>query len=82
MRTSNVEHRTSNVEVTTDNRLQTHCCFCRYPMRIGRSLSMQMGMNSGHVTCPKCESFLHVEQLEGNTASTELFDEYVKRQSL
>jgi len=40
---------------------------------------MQMGINSGHVTCPKCKAFLHVEILEGDEASTELFDQWLAR---
>jgi hypothetical protein len=49
-------------------------------MSIGRSLAMRMGMNTGHVTCPKCESFLHVEQLEGDSASTERWERFVARE--
>lgn len=60
-------------------KLRTRCCKCDHPMTIGRSLSMQMGMNSGHVTCPQCKTFLHVEELEGDEAWTEEWDSYMKR---
>jgi hypothetical protein len=30
-------------------------------------------MNTGHCTCPKCQTFLHVEILEGDAAWTEPF---------
>lgn len=66
-------------EVVTVPKLRTRCCECQYPMLIGRSISMQMGMNSGHVTCPKCKEFLHVEQLEGDEVSTERWTDYSKR---
>ena len=69
------------VDAVTVDRLRTHCCECKYPFRIGRSLSMRMGMNSGHVTCPRCNAFLHVEQLEGDEASTELWEKYVARET-
>lgn len=43
------------------------------------SLSMKMGVNSGHCTCQKCNTFLHVEILEGDEAWTEPFDDYLAR---
>jgi hypothetical protein len=39
---------------------------------------MQMGMNTGHATCPSCSAFLHVEVLEGE-AWTELWENYLAR---
>lgn len=59
--------------------LVTRCCQCQHPMSIAASIAMLMGMNTGHVTCPKCHAFLHVEVLEGNEAWTELWNDYVER---
>lgn len=64
----------------TTPHLETKCCACDHAFRIRPSLSMQMGINSGHVSCPKCKEFLHVEILEGNAAWTERWTDYVQRE--
>lgn len=66
-------------EPQTRPRLRTRCCACSHPMQIGMSLAMQMGHNSGHVTCPKCREFLHVERLEGDEAWTERWEDFLRR---
>lgn len=68
------------VEAVTANRLRSRCCACGHPLSLGRSIAMEFGVNSGHVTCPACHEFLHVEQLEGDEAATEKWDEYIDRQ--
>lgn len=60
-------------------RLRTRCCACDLEFYIGASISMRMGMNTGHCSCPKCETFLHVEILEGDMAWTERHSEWCKR---
>lgn len=62
-----------------DGRLRTNCSECKREFYIGKSMAMQMGMNTGHCTCPSCKTFLHVEILEGDAAWTEPFDNYFKR---
>jgi hypothetical protein len=58
--------------------LPTRCCACQRGFHIRPSLSMQMGINSGHVTCPGCGAFLHVEALEGE-AWTQRWDEWLQK---
>lgn len=58
---------------------RTRCGKCGHDFRIGPSMSMQMGHNSGCVSCPKCDQFLHVELLEGDEAWTEPWDQFLKR---
>lgn len=60
--------------------LRTRCCQCNHPFQIRPSLSMQMGRNTGHASCPNCKTFLHVEILEGDEAWTEPWDQYVQRE--
>lgn len=67
------------IEAVTVERLRTHCCACQYPFSVGRSMAMRLGFNSGHATCPQCDEFLHVEQLEGDQAWTERWADYVTR---
>ena len=62
-----------------EGRLRTRCGECQYEFYIGLSLAMQMGMNSGHCTCPQCKTFLHAEILEGDEAWTEKFDKHLAR---
>lgn len=62
-----------------EGRLRTHCSVCQHEFYIGLSIAMQMGMNTGHCTCPRCKTFLHVEILEGDAAWTEAWDKYLKR---
>lgn len=47
----------------------TICCECGHEFPIGASISMQMGSNSGHATCPKCDTFLHISLNEHQTAA-------------
>ncbi len=61
--------------------LRTRCCECGKKFYIRPSLSMQLGHNSGHCTCTKCKTFLHVELLEGDEAWTEEWDRWLKRTS-
>jgi len=56
--------------------INTRCCKCSHEFQFHPSLSMQCGMNSGHLTCPKCNTFLHVEILEGDVAWSQDFKEY------
>jgi len=63
-----------------NSKLVTRCCKCDLPFQIFPSMSMQMGVNTGHVTCPKCKAFLHVEILEGNEAWTEPWEKYIDRE--
>jgi hypothetical protein len=60
-------------------RLRTRCGACQHEFYCGRSLSMQMGLNSGHCSCPKCNTFLHVECLEGDAAWTEPHSVWLER---
>jgi transcription elongation factor Elf1 len=62
-----------------EGRLRTRCAKCETEFYVGPSLSMKMGVNSGHCTCAKCQTFLHVEILEGDEAWTEPFDDYLAR---
>ena len=62
-----------------EGRLRTACSECQAEFYVGLSISMQMGMNTGHASCPKCNTFLHIEILEGDAAWTEPFDKYLKR---
>ncbi len=62
-----------------DGRLRTQCSECKIEFYVGLSLAMQSGINSGHGSCPKCRTFLHIEILEGDSAWTEPFDNYLKR---
>lgn len=42
---------------TTDQRplLSTRCGSCQHPFTLFASISMMLGHNSGHVTCPQCK---------------------------
>lgn len=62
-----------------EGRLRTACSECQAEFYIGLSLAMRCGMNTGHCTCPKCQTFLHIEILEGDAAWTEPFQQYLKR---
>lgn len=62
-----------------EGRLRSACSECGAEFYVGLSISMQMGMNSGHASCPKCSTFLHIEILEGDAAWTEPFEKYLKR---
>lgn len=53
-------------------------CPCGHGFELGPSLAMQMGLNSGHVTCPACHTFHHVE-LAGDGATVEPWDAYKER---
>jgi hypothetical protein len=72
-----VQNRTTLKPI--EGRLRTRCAKCETEFYIGPSLAMKSGVNSGHCTCPKCQTFLHVEILEGDEAWTEPFDEYLAR---
>ena len=58
--------------------LPTHCCACGRKFSVRPSIAMLLGVNSGHVTCPGCGEFLHVEALECE-ASTERFSDWLQR---
>lgn len=61
-------------------RYPTACCKCGHEFQIGASIAMQLGMNSGHATCPKCKTFLHVELTEDETAAvTEEWESWLDR---
>lgn len=60
-------------------RLRTRCSVCEAEFYIGASIAMQMGMNTGHCTCAKCKTFLHVEILEGDVAWTERHSDWLER---
>lgn len=59
-------------------RLPAVCGSCACEFQINPSLSMRMGINSGHAKCPQCQSFLHVELVNGRPV-TEVFDAWLKR---
>lgn len=45
------------------------------------SFSMQLGINSGHGTCLKCKSFLHLmidSDLDGDKMASEKWDDFIK----
>ncbi len=60
--------------------LRTRCCVCGCDIRFAPSISMQLGANTGHLTCPDCKAFLHVEVLEGNDAWSERWEDYIQRE--
>lgn len=60
--------------------LPTRCCVCQHSFSIRPSISMQMGINSGHVSCPACGEFLHVEALECE-AWNERWADYLQRET-
>lgn len=64
-----------------EGRLRSACSECGAEFYVGLSLAMRIGMNTGHGTCPnpKCQTFLHIEILEGDAAWTEPFQAYLKR---
>jgi hypothetical protein len=59
--------------------LPTRCCSCQRAFHIRPSLMMRMGINTGHVTCPGCAEFLHVEVLECE-AWTERWNDWLAKQ--
>lgn len=56
--------------------LKTRCCKCGHHFQFHPSIAMLSGMNSGHLSCPQCSTFLHVEMLEGDVAWSQDFKEY------
>lgn len=62
-----------------EGRLRTRCAQCNAEFYCGLSLAMQFGHNSGVANCPQCQTFLHIEILEGDAAWTEEFQAYLKR---
>lgn len=63
-----------------DSRYRATCCECGKELSFRPSIAMQAGMNSGHLTCPKCHTFLHVEIAEGDRAATEKWTDYIERE--
>ena len=59
------------------------CVQCGYEFEAARSLWMDMGLNSGHGSCPKCRTFLHLEiegGLDGERMVSELWELYLARE--
>lgn len=63
------------------DRLHTKCSECDTQLTISPSLSMQMGGDSGHVTCPNCKTFLHVQLGECET-TTEKWSRLIARNNV
>jgi hypothetical protein len=59
--------------------MPTRCCVCGHGFRIGPSIAMQLGGDGGHVHCPKCTAFLHVQLLEAGDVATERYDDWIER---
>ena len=58
------------------------CPGCKKQLWAAPSMSMQMGMNSGHGTCPRCKMFFHLEivpDLDGDIMEAEDWQKYMKR---
>lgn len=62
-----------------DGRLRTRCSECQHEFYCGLSIAMRCGLNTGHATCSKCKTFLHIEILEGDAAWTEPMAKYLER---
>ena len=62
-----------------EGRLRTRCSECQHEFYCGLSLAMRCGMNTGHASCSKCNTFLHIEMLEGDAAWTEPMAKYLER---
>ena len=61
-------------------RMKTQCSECLYPFEAAPSIAMQMGMNVGHGTCPKCNTFLAIQRLDDQFATTEPWQQYIDRE--
>jgi hypothetical protein len=66
---------------TSSHPFKTICCVCKRELTFRPSLAMQCGMNSGHLTCPGCKTFLHIEIMEGDRANSEKWDDYLAREN-
>jgi hypothetical protein len=62
-----------------EGRLRTRCSECTKEFYIGTSLAMQFGLNSGHGSCPRCQTFLHFEALEGDIAWSEKHSDWLSK---
>lgn len=59
------------------------CSECSHEMFLVPSIIMIMGLNSGHGTCSKCKTFLHLEiNADNETAKSEPMNKYHKRLGL
>lgn len=57
------------------------CPACRSELSATPSWLMQTGVNSGHITCPECLSFLHLQINASNTGmDVELWDGWFTKQ--
>lgn len=55
------------------------CAKCGHPMQFAPSISMQMGINTGHATCSKCNTFLHLEiDMHKQVGISILWDEHLE----
>lgn len=64
-----------------DYPFKAECCGCKAILHFSLSPAMQLGLNTGHLTCPHCKTFMHVEIAEGDRAATEPWGEYVQRET-
>lgn len=62
-----------------EGRLRTRCSECSKEFYIGASIAMLAGVNSGHGSCPACNTFLHFEALEGDVAWSENHSVWLSR---
>jgi len=58
------------------------CPKCGKQLWAAPSMFMQMGVNSGRGTCPRCKKFFHLEvvpDLDGDVMEAEDWKKYMKR---
>ncbi len=64
-----------------ESRYPLECCVCGAALSVAPSISMQFGINTGHGTCLRCQTFLHLEIAEGGGFMvSEPWDDYAARE--
>ena len=56
------------------------CANCGHEMQFKPSICMEWGINSGHATCSKCNTFLHMEiDNQSQKGISIVWDDYIKQ---
>lgn len=67
---------------TSNKRYKAVCPNCSKIFYAQKSISMEIGLNSGHGYCPQCKTFLHLQLNDDQTEMlAEDFDIYLKKTS-
>jgi len=75
----------SKKKETFEERYNFKCAKCGHEQSAAPSWGMQSGHNSGHGSCMKCKTFLHLEitpDIFGKEMKSEIWDEFLKRKGV